>query len=240
MVAVRERRIRTLRWQTNGFGTSSAAITNPERVFGTTAPGSLSGEIPTSFVGENALEGDGTLVGLEAWTNGGGATRTHVWDRLWVSGGFSTTAATPVVINSLTLPTRANGGEGCTAYALCPSTTATGPLTVSYTNSSGVSGRTGNVPTPGAYACAYMELQAGDTGVRSIESVTNAVTSASVIQMGIFRRLGVFDVDDLLNKASRDDSIELRLPVDTVLMVSPNAYAGAGRYGIYAAHVAMD
>jgi hypothetical protein len=65
-------------------------------------------------------------------------------------------------------------------------------MTVSYTNSAGVSGRTCTItlgagtPPPTAGQCYVGSLQAGDTGVQSIQSVTNTSTSFVGGSHGLF------------------------------------------------------
>lgn len=115
---------------------------------------------------------------------------THVlFDCLWVNSGLVVTTTTAQSITTPTLPARdINGttnGEGC-SIALLFTTASTlaavgSNLTVSYTNSDGVSGRTATlsaivgsqVPaTPVIGTIVWFNLQAGDRGVRSIQSIT--------------------------------------------------------------------
>lgn len=115
---------------------------------------------------------------------------THdFFDCLWVNSGLVVTTTTAQAITTPTLPARdINGttdGEGC-MIALLVTTASTlaaagANLTVSYTNSKGVSGRTATlsaivgsqVPaTPVIGTIVWFNLQAGDTGVRSIQSIT--------------------------------------------------------------------
>jgi len=115
---------------------------------------------------------------------------THVlFDCLWVNSGLVVTTTGAQAITTPTLPARdINGttnGEGC-SIALLFTTASTlaavgSNLTVSYTNSDGVSGRTATlsaivgsqVPaTPVIGTIVWFNLQAGDRGVRSIQSIT--------------------------------------------------------------------
>lgn len=89
-----------------------------------------------------------------------------------------------------TVPIPRYSGEGCRVMAVCQGTgLATGVVRITYTNSAGVAGRVGDTTldltvTPGVLASSlaagvahtapggpWMNLQAGDTGVRSIEQV---------------------------------------------------------------------
>lgn len=110
-------------------------------------------------------------------------------DVLWVNSGLVVTTTTAQAITTPTLPARdINGttnGEGCMIALLFTAAStlaaAGSNLTVSYTNSAGVSGRTATltaivgsqVPaTPVIGTIVWFNLAAGDTGVRSIQSIT--------------------------------------------------------------------
>ena len=115
---------------------------------------------------------------------------THVlFDCLWVNSGLVVTTTTAQAITTPTLPARdLNGttnGEGCgiALYFSAASTLAAAGanLTVSYTNSDGTAGRTARllaiagsqVPaTPVVGTIVWFNLDAGDKGVRSIQSIT--------------------------------------------------------------------
>lgn len=112
-----------------------------------------------------------------------------LFDVLWVNSGLVVTTTGAQTMVTPTLPARdVNGGtvgEGC-GIALLFTTASTlaaagSNLTVSYTNSKGVSGRTATlsavsgsqVPaTPVIGTLVWFNLAAGDTGVKSIESIT--------------------------------------------------------------------
>jgi len=111
------------------------------------------------------------------------------FDVLWVNSGINVTTTTAQAIVTPTLPARdVNGttnGEGCMIgllfVAAATNAAAIANSTVSYTNSDGVAGRTatlanGNgaqIPaTPVIGTIVWFFMQAGDKGVRSIESIT--------------------------------------------------------------------
>lgn len=81
--------------------------------------------------------------------------------------------------NPVTLPRYATGA-GVRAMVVCQAPmTANGNMTLVYTNSAGVSGRTATTAVVAVTAAGnlattnhFCELQAGDSGIRSIESVT--------------------------------------------------------------------
>lgn len=110
-----------------------------------------------------------------------------LYDRLWACSGLATGAGATTTVTGMSNITRYNSGEGALIWYVCLSApsaqTANMTMTVSYTNSDGVSGRTGTVvlsagsPPPTANQCYPFSLQAGDRGVQSVQSVTNTVGS---------------------------------------------------------------
>jgi hypothetical protein len=115
---------------------------------------------------------------------------SHVFfDVLWVNSGLVVTTTTAQAITQPTLPPRdINGttnGEGCMIAMLFTTASTNAAVitnaTVSYTNSDGTAGRTAaltaivgsQIPaTPALGTLIWFNLQAGDKGVRSIQSVT--------------------------------------------------------------------
>lgn len=115
-------------------------------------------------------------------------------DLLNISGGLDATVTTAQTTNLPTAAlTRYTSGEGVW-IALVPhiqlGATAT-TVTVSYTNQSGTSGRTTTPITFGASgfrevrSLIILPLQAGDTGARSVESVTLAATTGTAGNFGV-------------------------------------------------------
>lgn len=115
------------------------------------------------------------------------------FDVLWVNSGIAVTTTTAQSITTPTLPARdLNGtsdGEGCMIAMLVTTTTtnaaANATATVSYTNSSGTAGRTARlsaiagsqVPATALVGTiVWFSLDAGDKGVRSIQSITLATS----------------------------------------------------------------
>lgn len=127
---------------------------------------------------------------LTELTMGSSVNHSHLFfDVLWVNSGIVVTTTTAQAITSPTLPARdVNGttnGEGCMIGLLTTTANTNAAVisntTVSYTNSDGTSGRTATlsaiigsqVPaTPVIGTIVWFNLQAGDKGVRSIQSVT--------------------------------------------------------------------
>jgi hypothetical protein len=122
-------------------------------------------------------------------------------DRLWHNSGLVVATTTAQAITPVALPSRDNNGltdgSGVLA-ALEVSTTGTAGAitntTMSYTNELGVSGRTGTIAsfpaTPLLGTFVPFLLQAGDLGVRSVQSVTlgTAYTTA-VIHLVLYREI---------------------------------------------------
>lgn len=126
----------------------------------------------------------------------------HVYmiDRLWACRGLSGTLGATTAVTGMTNISRYSSGVGAEIWYWCitaPSSGGSGTMTVSYTNSAGVSGRSctitlgGGTPPPSTGQCYPGSLQAGDTGVQSIQSVTNTSTSFVGGSHGLFvaRRL---------------------------------------------------
>lgn len=113
-----------------------------------------------------------------------------LYDRLVHTSALSGTVATAQTVNSAAL-TRSTSGENVQLFLEWY--TATGStavnVTASYTNSDGVSGRTtvstGIVASPVAGMMLPLPLQAGDQGVRSVQTVTLSATTGTAGNFGI-------------------------------------------------------
>ena len=169
-----------------GVPTSNPPIGTGEACGRTTA-----GAIPFTAPG---TEEQVYLAGLEFAVMSDGMV--ELYDRLVHTGGLSGTAITAQTVNSAALPARAAGGAGVEAWLECY--TALGATsrtaTVSYTNQAGTAGRTGTVvlaASTKAGEARPISMQSGDTGVRSVESVTLSATTGTVGEFGVtlLRRL---------------------------------------------------
>jgi hypothetical protein len=140
------------------------------------------------------------------------ACRFYLYDRLFVAGAYAYNANTTLSSQpsySSRLPDADYKGleiwfEAVTAFTGNPT------VTVTYTNQDGTAGRsTGGVAfglAPILGRCVQLPLQAGDTGVQKIESVTCSVASAGTFNISVLRPLwmgrvpsaGAGDVHDLL------------------------------------------
>lgn len=110
----------------------------------------------------------------------------HVYDLCWACSGLSgNTNAAQSVVGFSGLPARHTGGAGLEIWVGCSSAIGATAhnVTVSYTNQAGVAGRT-TISTAGiasmpANRMYQLPLQAGDTGVQSIQSMTLSASSGA-------------------------------------------------------------
>ena len=116
----------------------------------------------------------------------------HMYDRVWSCTGFSGTVTTAQAVTGFPTLTRPNAnGTGLEIWIECY--TATGAtasnITVQYTNSAGVSGRktvaTAHITSMQANRMYQVPLQSGDTGVKSIQSVTLSASTGIAGAFGV-------------------------------------------------------
>lgn len=142
-----------------------------------------------------------TRFGLNA-----AVANTHqLVDLVWYNTGLVVTTTTAQAITTPTFPARDDNGStngegyGIALYALTAlgNAAAVANTTVSYTNSAGTAGRTATFQalvgrqapaTPVIGTFMPFDLAAGDTGVRSIQSITLATTYTSGTMMLIVYR----------------------------------------------------
>ena len=130
------------------------------------------------------------------------ANTTFLFDYCWINTGLSVTTTTAQTVNSVKFPPRDNNGSSDgDGYELgilvTTANTNASPITnstISYTNSAGVSGRTATITSHPATAVAGtitpFNLQQGDSGVMSIQSVTLGTSyGAGAISLLVGRRL---------------------------------------------------
>lgn len=164
----------------------------------------LSGEALTSYAGQipwvNPVSGNSYLARLQASASQIGCLL--LLDRLWHNSGIVVTTTTAQTINSVAWPARdrdgtTNGENVLVAIEISTATTngsAITNTTMSYTNQAGVSGRTATIASFPATAVAgtfvLFQLQAGDTGVQSIQSITLGTSyGGGVIRLVAYRVL---------------------------------------------------
>lgn len=131
---------------------------------------------------KNAASGANFLT--KYWATSTVAAALCLMDVLWVNSGAVVTTLTAQTVNSVAFPARdllgTVNGEGCWVGILVTTATTNGAaitnITLSYTNSSGVAGRTATMASFPATAVVgtvvWFQLQAGDDGIQSIQSIT--------------------------------------------------------------------
>lgn len=156
----------------------------------TTCDSTTVGGIPFT----NPTGGNKSYLGRVALSTSAAPSHIRIVDRLAHVGGLSgtvTTAQTFAASASLVLPTR--GGLGDNVELWAEWYTATGAsaanITVSYTNQAGTAGRTSVSTAFGVSTIANrmlpLPLQSGDTGVRSVQSVTLSATTGTAGNFGV-------------------------------------------------------
>jgi len=174
-------------WALTGY--PPAGSTPPAKTAG-------SGYIPTK-----------STTGAIPWTGPAGGSKTYlgqlvasfatagaliIYDRLWACSGFDTTLTTAQTVTTPgTVDRPDTTGEGVEiwgeVYTAPGATTAT--WTASYTNTAGTAGRSATYTHPAnAESIGQLfrfTLQAGDTGVQSVQSLTCSVSSGTAGNIGI-------------------------------------------------------
>lgn len=128
-------------------------------------------------------------------------------DRLWHNSGIAVTTTTAQTVNSASWPARdingsTNGENILVGIEVSTATTNAGAVTnttMSYTDQSGNAGATATMASFPATAVAGtfvpFQLAAGDTGVRSIQTVTLGTSyGAGAIHLVAYRVLAILDL----------------------------------------------
>ena len=174
-----------------------------------------------------------TMLGARINTSTYGAAAMMVVDLLNVNGGLNATLTTAQTTNLPTAAlTRYTSGEGVMAgiviYTIIGTTATT--VTISYTNSAGVSGRTSTATTFGGGfyreigVLLPIPLQAGDTGIRSIESVTVTATTGTAGNFGVcmFKPLAMISLESATG-AMPLDSVSTGCIINSLCEIHPDA-----------------
>jgi hypothetical protein len=163
------------------------------------------GPIPAISSGRLTFLG-GRFVSMPLSTNSLGSALIMI-DLLNISGGLNATLTTPQTTNLPTAAlTRYTSGEGVMAGIIVFTQIGNSITTiqVSYTNQAGTSGRTSTPTTFGQTTFREnnifipIPLEAGDTGVKSIESVTLAATTGTAGNFGVclYKPLAMISLED--------------------------------------------
>jgi hypothetical protein len=192
-------------WYTAG-NPSSATASSAGLSGATFASTTTAGIVPFS----NPVSGNTYLARFSATASVAG--RLLLLDRLWDNSGIVVTTTTAQTINSVTWPARdrnasTNGDGVMVALEVQTATTnasANTTMTITYTNSAGTGSKTGTVGSavPHAFPATAVagtfvpfNLSAGDVGVRSIQSVTLAVSlGAGAVKLVAYREIASVDV----------------------------------------------
>lgn len=171
----------------------------------------LAGAALTTYGGQipfvNPVSGNSYLARLSAVADQRGALL--LYDRLWHNASIVSTTTTAQTVNSVAFPARdkngsTNGDGVLVGLEVSTATTNAGAIantTMSYTNELGVAGRTATMPAFPATAAAGtfvpFLLQAGDKGVRSIQSLTLGTSRVTgTMHLVAYRELGMVIVPD--------------------------------------------
>ena len=209
----------------NAAGPSGAALTYP-----------VTGSIPWVPPGS----GDTVLARYLQRVNvptGVGHMSAMLVDRLWHNSGLNATLTTSQNVNSVTLPARdvaqtTNGDGVLIGLEVSTAASANTPtVTISYTNQAGTAGRTATnvalLTTTSAQGSFYIiGLQAGDTGVRSIQTITFSIGwTSAVVHLVLFRVIAQMGLVSILNGAA--SSQRLAFIEDVVSLAAPKIFNGS-------------
>lgn len=177
----------------------------------------VNGQIPHF----NPASGNAHLARLTA-----GATQAGVLlllDRLWHNGGFTITSTGAQSITSPTWPARSadgttNGDGVLLAVEISAATGAGTPtITVGYTNQAGTASRTATnvqatVASSAIGATYFIGLQAGDTGVRSVQSLTLSATwTSGTMNLVAYRMIAALEIP-VANTTAAIDAVTGGMP----------------------------
>jgi hypothetical protein len=209
----------------NAAGASGAALTYP-----------VTGSIPWT------PPGSGDTVLARYLQRGNTATGTAhrsslLIDRLWHNSGLNATLTTAQTVNSVTLPARdvaqTTNGDGVLIglEVSTASTVNTPTVTISYTNSAGTAGRTATniaaLTATSAQGSFYIiGLQAGDTGVQSIQSITLSVGwTSAVVHLVLFRPIAHMPFIAISNGAAASQGSSM--VQDVIGLAAPKIFEGS-------------
>lgn len=189
------------------------------------APG-MGGAAMTSVAGQipftNPGSGNTYLARLSASSSVAGTL--ILADRLWDNSGIAVTTTTGQTVNSVAWPARdsgasTNGENVMVALEVQTATTnaaANTTMTITYTNQAGTGSKTGTVGSvaPASFPATAVvgtfqpfALAAGDTGVRSIQTVTLAVSlGAGAVKLVAYRELARLELP-LANVSNAVDAL---------------------------------
>lgn len=172
-------------------GATPSALT----VYSASSAGALNKEANLHQTAQNYIAGVHFKLFVASFSNDSGSVGTancHIVDQLVSEANKATNVTGTFTFTTQSLP-RYTSGEGVDLYVYTTSSPATSPtLYFTYTNQDGVSGRTSKTIStsyattviPGCQPLNSIGLQDGDTGVRSVESMTVTAASSSAGSVG--------------------------------------------------------
>lgn len=190
------------------------------------SPG-VSGAALTTYAGQipftNPASGSSYLARFAAASTSPGCLL--LCDRLWHNSGLSTTAGGNQAVNSVTWPARDRLGDtfGNGVFVGLEVSSALGnagpstSISISYTDKDGAVGNTGTIPslpaTPVAGTFVPFTLAAGDTGVRSVQTLNIGGTSlvSGAYHLVAYRVLAIA-MCGRRRKSERADAIRIGFP----------------------------
>lgn len=176
----------------------------------------VSGQIPHY----DPVSGNAYLARLQASATQAGTLL--LLDRIWHNGGYTITITTAQNSTTPTWPSRCptsgtddtpstNGHAVLLALEVSAATsTGTPTITISYTNQAGTAGRTATniiatLASSAIGATYFIGLQAGDTGVRSVQSLTLSATwTSGTINLVAYRMLASLELPGAFIPAAQD------------------------------------
>lgn len=192
----------------------------------TPAPG-INGAALTSYAGQipipTAVAGKNIHLARFEFAQAGNIGAATLIDRLWHNSGLVVATTTAQTIAPVALPPRDNNGltdgsgvQAALEVSVTGTHAAISNTTMSYTNELGVAGRTGQLQVFPATAVAGtivpFYLQAGDLGVRSVQSVTlGTAYTGSAIHLVLYREIASLG-SVMPNITTSAGPIELALP----------------------------
>jgi hypothetical protein len=181
-------------------------------------------------------------------------TTLCLYDVLWVNTGLTVTTTTSQTVTSATLPARdingSTNGEGVRiGMVFTAASTNAGTIsgaTISYTNQAGTSGRTATLSaspylipaTPVIGTMVPFLLAAGDTGVRSIQSITLG-TSLVTGSISLIMYVPLFEFSVAVANASAQYT-GLSIPVQPKACILPFYLASATSTLVSSATIAIS
>ena len=193
-------------WALNGAPGAGSFDTTLNGVTLSSSSALVNGQIPHY----DPVSGNSYLARLSASATQAG--KLLLLDRIWHNGGYTITSTAAQNSTTPTWPSRcptsgtddtpATTGHGVMLAVEVSAATGAGTptITISYTNSAGTAGRTATniiatVATSAIGATYFIGLQAGDVGVRSVQSLTLSATwTSGTINLVAYRVLAELEL----------------------------------------------